>query len=274
LAKESILQFFRNLDSPKLFEFVESLRDPKENWVFPFKSAQDIINTLRIQLAYLFKDALDIRAKVLRAGLPGSLQDLSGAALVLAVQKPFAWEYRLFGQVLCDEISQMASLKRDLNYGIALGKAVRIGDLGEIVEWVKIKFGEIQSYINSANALFNVALPKAFVAPGEPGDTEEIVYVSKRLAGVYRRILEWTMEFRHTQFDDEFSRLLEIVSRISRNAIEEIEEFAANVNRQIDDAMRVHEETKQPQSLRITLTLTCPDMPELDDELRRLSELY
>jgi hypothetical protein len=30
------------VDSPKLFEFVDSLRDPKEGWVFPFESAQDM----------------------------------------------------------------------------------------------------------------------------------------------------------------------------------------------------------------------------------------
>jgi hypothetical protein len=114
------------VDSSKLFEFVESLRDPKENWVFPFDSAQDIVETLRMQLAYLFMDALTIRTKVLRCGLPEALQqDLSGAALLLVVQKPYAWEYRLFGQVLSDEISRMASIKKDLNYGLALGKAAR-----------------------------------------------------------------------------------------------------------------------------------------------------
>lgn len=120
------------VDSPKLFEFVESLRDPKENWVFPFDSAQDIIGTLRTQLAYLFMDALTIRAKVLRAGLSDTLQDLSGAALLLAVQKPANWEYRLFSRVLCDEISQVASIKKDLTYGLVLGKAVRLGDPAEL----------------------------------------------------------------------------------------------------------------------------------------------
>jgi hypothetical protein len=39
------------VDSPKLFEFVKSVRDPKENWVFPFESAQDVIDTLRNQLS-------------------------------------------------------------------------------------------------------------------------------------------------------------------------------------------------------------------------------
>jgi hypothetical protein len=81
------------VDSSKLFEFVESLRDPKENWVFPFDYAQDIIETLRKQLAYLFMDALTIRTKMLHCGLPEALRDVSGAALILAVQKPSAWEY-------------------------------------------------------------------------------------------------------------------------------------------------------------------------------------
>jgi hypothetical protein len=262
------------VDSSKLFEFVESLSDPKENWVFTFDSAQEIIGALRTQLAYLFMDALAIRAKILRAGLPETLQDLSGAALLLAVEKPANWEYRLFGRVLCDEISRVASIKKDLNYGLALGKAVKLSDLAEIIKWALMKIGEIQSFVNSADALFKKALPKAVGAPGEPGDVEEIVYVGKRLAEVYRRILEWTTEFRHIQVEVEFSRLLELTERMSHNVIEEIEAFPIDLNQQLDDAERRYEETKQPQSLEITLTLTCPDITELNGELRRLSELY
>ena len=97
-----------------------------------------------MQLAYLFMDALTIRAKMRRSGLSEALmQDLSGAALLLAVQKPFAWEYRLFCQVLSDEISHVASIKKDFNYGLALGKAVRLGDPAEVIEWVQRKLGEI-----------------------------------------------------------------------------------------------------------------------------------
>jgi len=263
--------FSEIVDSSKLFEFVELLRDPKKNWVYSFDSAQDIIGILHKQLAYLFMDALTIRTKVLRSGLSEALlQDLSGAALRLAVRKPYAWEYRLFGQVLSDEISRVASIKKDHNYGLALGKAVRLGDRAEIFEWVKKKFGEIQSLVKSANVLFNTAFPKAFGAPGEPGDVEEIVYVAKRLAEVYRRILEWTAEFRHTQVEDKFSRLLEIIALMSHNAIEEIEAFAINLNQQLDDAVQRHAESGQPLSLEIALTLTCPDMTEFDGELRRL----
>lgn len=264
------------VDSSKLFEFVDSLYDPKEkNWVFPFESAQDIIAILRRQLAYLFMDALTIRAKVLCCGLSEALQGLSGPALLLVVQKPFAWEYRLFSQVLSDEISRMASIKRDMNYGLALGKAVKLGgNPSVIMEWVGRKIGEIISFVDSANVLFKAAIPNAFGPPGEPGDVEEIVYVAKRLAEVYRLILEWTIEFKHTQVDDEFSHLLELIARMSHNAIEEIEAFDIDLNQQIDSTIRRYEESKQPQTLNITLTLTCPDMTELDGEFNRLKKLF
>jgi hypothetical protein len=266
--------FSKIVDSSKLFEFVELLYDPMEkNWVFPFESAQDIIGTLRTQLAYLFMDALTIRMKTLRSGLSEALmRDLSGAALLLAVQKPFAWEYRLFSQVLSDEISRMASIKKDLNYGLALGKSVRLGDPAKVIEWVQGKPGEFLLFLKSANVLINTALPKAVGAPGEPGDVEEIVYVGKRLAEFYRSILEWTAEFRHILVEDKFIRLLELVARMSHNAIEEIEAYAVNLSRQLDDAARQYDESKQPQPLEINLILTCPDMTELESELRYLSE--
>jgi hypothetical protein len=144
--------FSEIVDSSKLFEFVELLHDPMEkNWVFRFDSAQDITKTLHVQLAYLFMDALTIRAKVLRSGLSDVLMDLSGAALLLAVQRPFAWEHRLFCQVLSDEISRMASIKKDLNYGLALGKLVRLGGLVEVREWMLGKIEEFKLLLNSAN---------------------------------------------------------------------------------------------------------------------------
>ncbi|MBI2817051.1 MAG: DUF4062 domain-containing protein [Acidobacteria bacterium] len=47
------------VDSVKVFEFVEKLRQTGEEWVFPFEHAQDIFDVLRNQLAYLFMDSLE-----------------------------------------------------------------------------------------------------------------------------------------------------------------------------------------------------------------------
>ncbi|MGA2588182.1 MAG: DUF4062 domain-containing protein [Candidatus Aminicenantales bacterium] len=259
------------VDSPSLFEFVESLRDPKENWIFPFESAQDIIEILRIQLAYLFMDSLAVRLKVLGSGLSDALADLSGAALMIAVQKLFAWEYILFSQVLLDEVSKLASVKKDLEYGLVLGRAVRLTEFHLVVDWVQGKLGELGAFAKSANKLVNTALPEALGAPGEPGDPDAIVYVARRLGEVYRRILEWTAEFKRTQVKEEFIHLLEIIARASANMIQEIETFSIDLRRRIGETVRRYEETKAPQSLEMTLTLTCPDLGDLGPELRRLA---
>lgn len=262
------------VDSPKLLEFVESLRDPKESWVFPFESAQDIIETLRVQFAYLFMDSLALRAKVLGSGLPDGLADLSGPALLIAVQKPFAWEYTLFSRVLFDEVSRLATAKKDLEYGLVLGRGVRLTELPQVVDWTQTKLGELSAFVQSANSLFNNALPEALGAPGEDGDAVAIAYVGRRMGDVYRRILEWTAEFRSTQVDDDFVRLLEIISRASENVIREIEEFSAELHRRTREVVRKYEETKEPQSLEMTLLITCPDLDELSPELRRLAAKY
>jgi hypothetical protein len=177
---------------------------------------------------------------------------------------------QLFFQVLSDEISRMASLKKDLDYGLPLGKSVILDSSTEVQDWLQRKLGEMQSFLKSLNVLIKTALPKALGAPGEPSDIDGIIYVAKRLTEVYQSILEWTVEFRNVEAKGEFNRLPELIAQISRNLIKEIEAFPVNSNRQINDALRRYEKTKQLQSLDLILNLTLPDTTELEEELRRL----
>lgn len=268
--KNQSADFSEVVDSPKLLEFVRSLRDPKESWIFPFESAQDIMDALRTQLAYLVKSALDIRHKVGRLGLPENLQDLSGKALLIAVQKPFAWEYRLFGQVLADEIARSYAAKKDLEYGIKLGRGTRLSTPHEFIEWVQSKLAEISMVVESGGTIVNEALPKALGPPGQPGDVNEIAYAARRLGQVHQRLLEWSAEFAHTQVEEYYVAALKIVARASDNVIVELEQFSEQCQREINDAASRYERTKEPQKIEIALKLTCPDMSDLQGELQRL----
>ena len=259
------------VDSPKLFEFVQSLCDPKENWVFGFEYAQDIIDTLRNQLAYLFKDALDIRLKMTCTGIFDHLQDMSGATLAIATQKPFAWEYRLFSQAYADEVARCLGLNRDLQYGITLGQGIRLGNLNSFIEWVQTKLSEIISFVQSAETIVNVALPKAVGPPGQPGNVDDIIYVAQRLGLVYRRLLEWTAEFKHADSNEGFGTALAIVARASQNVISELEDFSRNLQNEIASAVLRYETTKTPQSIEISMKITCPDMTDLQTELQKLA---
>ncbi|MCH8063135.1 MAG: DUF4062 domain-containing protein, partial [Chloroflexi bacterium] len=121
------------VDSTKLFEFVESIRSSGDIWTFSFESAQDIISTLRRQLAYLFMNALEIRGRLSSTELTASLDSISANALRLFLEKPIAWEHRLFNEILKDELRVLANLKRDLTFGLSIGRVENLTDLEDVL---------------------------------------------------------------------------------------------------------------------------------------------
>jgi len=141
------------VDSPKLFEFIASMMDVNGIWVFPFEYAQEITDTLRKQLAYLFMDALQLRRRVQTSGLSEPLSQLQGMPLRFVIDRPVAWEYRLFSHVLAQEVSRINHQRLDLNYGIALGSAVFLSDSQEVFRWLRKKIDEVGRMIQSINQI-------------------------------------------------------------------------------------------------------------------------
>ena len=117
----------------------------------------------------------------------------------------------------------------------------------------------------------NVALPKAVGPPGQPGNVDDIIYVAQRLGLVYRRLLEWTAEFKHADSNEGFGTALAIVARASQNVISELEDFSRNLQNEIASAVLRYETTKTPQSIEISMKITCPDMTDLQTELQKLA---
>lgn len=261
------------VDSTKLFEFVKTLRDPRENWVFPFESAQDIIEILRIQFAHLLKDALDMRYRVRGADIAPHLRDLSAAALAIIVQKPRAWEYKLFCQVLSDEIERCGNIKRDLQYGISLGPVALLDDIDSFSRLVRERLTELPSFVRAAANIANVALPKAFGEPGQPGDVSNIIYAAERLGLVYRGLLEWTLQFANLTPHEKWGKALAILSRSSELILTELEQYPVSFVRQLEAALARRDETGEMQTLQMILKLDIPDSvaTDLESELRRLT---
>jgi len=169
--------FHSVVDSTSLFNFV-TLMDSEGVWVFPFDIAQDIASMLRKQLAYLFLDSLQFRKRFKASGLPESLAALQGAPLRIVIDRPIIWEYRLFSEVLNQEIARAKQEKMDLRYQIAFGKGEHF-DQFEVFSWLRRKSGELGRLISAAETIVNTALNEAMSPPGVPGDPEAIVYVGE-----------------------------------------------------------------------------------------------
>jgi hypothetical protein len=261
------------VDSPKLFEFVANIRGSGEIWVFPFDTAQDITTILRVQWASLFLNSLQIRMRVKSRGLSEFLKQLRGPALRLVIDQPLLWEARLFSQVLLDEIEQLKPLRRDLDYGIVLGRGEYIAGV-QIIGWLSRKLSEVQRISSALTQLMNLALADAMKPDGVPAVPEEIVYVAKRLAQVYREVIEWTIELKRVHCDEDFKRAVRLTSEFGSVIVKDIEGFGSITLEKLEREVNAPRSSEEPRVIQINLTISSPDLTELNHELDRLRELY
>jgi hypothetical protein len=266
--------FGATVDSPKVFEFVASLRDKGEMWVFPFEIAQDIILCLRKQFACLCGDSLRLRTRFQAAGLSDSLQQLRGLALKLLIERPTAWEMRLFSQVLADEIAKSADLKRDYDLGIALGPGPIVHGFQDVMSWASHKFAEASKITTAITALMNEALPRADGPPGTPADADAFVHVARKVADQYRALLEWTLDCRRVNVEPEFRKLAQSLTYFTRNFVREVEEFSDRLQSEITAALASLKPAGETRTIALTLKLTMPDVSEYHSEMGRLERAY
>jgi hypothetical protein len=245
-------------------------------WVFQFERAQEIIETLKKQLPYLFMDALQLRTKVKTIGLPEPLAQLKGMSLKLVIERPKAWETRLFNHVLTQEIARYKSHRLDLKYGIAHGKGEFLYDYLEVLNWARRKMAEAERLADSANLILNVAFQDAYAPDGVPSDPEGLVYSAHRLAETYRYAIEWGIECNRTDVaDDEFQSIVRLVGKLTNNMIREIEEFSEYILRETEEALNnLPAPGEPPKELNFTLKLTVSGIDELQAEMHRLTALH
>jgi hypothetical protein len=262
------------VDSPKLFEFVNSIKVNDSLWIFPFETAQEIMDTIKIQLAFLFAESLDIRTKAYSTQILESLSEYKGDILRLALEKPMAWEYRLFGEVLHSGIKMLNPLRRDVKYGIAFGQCISFSDLKNLVDYIVTKIYELRQVGVGLEILLNTAFQEAAGLPGEPGDPEHIVYVAEKIVEAYKNVLLWTVELRRLKVEDEWENLIAKVALFSENMILEIEQYCDEINNQLKQALIDIAKDDKPIMLTLKLTLTTKGSDEFTQELERLAIQY
>lgn len=260
------------VDTPKLFEFILHLRDSGETWVYPFSTAQDITNTLRKQLSYLFSDCLDLRRRLNKNKIDNIIE-LKPKALRLVIEKPIGWEYLLFAQLLQDNIELYFQKKLDVELGISFGEPIILKEVSEIIKWTQIKLDWISNIARQITAAINSGSIKALGNFGEPSDIPRMIHLTKRIGDSYNQLLEWKLEFLRVNIDDKFKRLIDLLSELASNSIKEIEVYSNSLYSQIENLIK-NSENYRGTTVELTLTLTVPDSNELSKEIERIKKIY
>lgn len=258
--------FSSTVDTPKLFEFVANLRDKGEVWVFPFTNAQDITDTLRTQLSYLFSESLDLRGKLQSTDAPTLM--LEPEALRIYIEKPKGWEYLAFAKILQDSVASHYKQRLDLELGISFGKVIDLQNREVAVDWVKSKFNQITQITSNLSRVLNGGIVTAVGEPGKPGNIQRIEHVASRIADVYLQAIEWTLEFNRLNVEPELEKLMHLASNFSSNMLGEIELFSTELYGKLQLALANH---SPGEAVNFTLTLSAPETGEYTEELQRIA---
>ena len=250
------------VDTPRIFGFINSFRGGGEAWTFEFTTAEDIVNTLREQFAYLVQDSLDLRQ--LARGQDRLLTELEGEALMIALRRDEYWDVRLFAKVLEEELDRRETLRREIEYGLA-SDSVAFIDFDDLSSWVQDRLQEVQRLAHSASTILNDYLP---TMRGENAATGELVNAARRLARVWEDNARWTLRCRAVRVDERAERLVNLLAGANANMLEEIWEFGHTILPRLDEAIEAKAMGK-PSDLNLVLTLTA-DVDGFIEELDNL----
>lgn len=262
--------FQSTVDTPKLFEFVDTFRRNDGIWSFGFETAQDIISTLKAQLSYLFSDCLLLKKKATPKIMSSKVAMLDGYSFQLALMCPAGWEYKLFAQVLSAGLNELIDRRRDFNFGITLAPSRQLQSIAEVIDYITLKMNQLQRAIDAVSVLIHKTLPEAFGEPGVAGDADYIIYSANRLIDVYSSIIDWSLDFSTIVTEDDFSGIVTSFSKMCEVTLCDIERFSEECCEKLLSIPDAISESSEPMSINLTLSLSSPDTDGFYRELNAL----
>lgn len=249
--------FSRFVDTPRLFEFIHEVRNEHKVWVFPFERAQEIVAALRSQLAVLFKRGLDDRAKLRGLDWLGAVEKLSAEAYRIALEKPVAWEYRLFLQCWEDENGRHSDLYRRYKSGTSLGISEYVAGTNATT-WFGTRLHEISNLARSVETLVNECASAAFGPPGQPGEVESILWTARELGLAFKTALEWCITVRRAHIESPFEPAATELSGFADGVISQLVEFPKVGLDRLSAALQIAS-LESPQQVILSLNLASPN---------------
>ncbi len=266
------------VDSTKIFEFVIEIRNEQKIWTFEYEKAGDIINILKTQLSYLFKNSLDRRRRFETEIDFFLKENVSNQALniILEKDKNNFYELDFLCQVLIDELKKNEFLKNDSKYRMLLDSKKGIHDHVEVIDWMQDKTDQILKLASSLEVLIDRALNDFFGEVGVSSDLKGLVYVARTYARIYKEVINWGINISCTNVPDELEVLKEKLSKLNSNLIDELWDFPFNQIKYNEGIKNQALKGKDTGTIKLILTATINEANylEFQDEFDKFKIQY
>jgi hypothetical protein len=258
------MDFSAAVDDSRVFTFIEDVRSTDKVWMFEFENAQTIIDTLRIQFAYLMEEGLHLKLKF-KAASPFNIENLSGESIRLALEKPRGWEYMLFAQSLIDQVAAYKDVRRELELGLDLGISEYVS-LDNFQQWSSPRLQELSQIVGTLTKLINKSAQDAFGPPGEPGDVEAITFVTRKIGESYRQAVDWALKVRRACVDDALEAVKGALVQFPNDIIEKVESLGPHCLKGFGDALAAPD-TGVPRVVEVKIAITLSNADQFSKEL-------
>lgn len=217
--------FSSSVDNPKIFEFVRSIVEKENVWVFSYDLASDIISSLKKQIAYLLYRSLCAFKKLNSCDSQSLLSKLDGEELRFAIDKPTGWEYLLLGTLIIKRINKADYYKRDLEYDVIVKEVQNLDTVDKVVSWINLSLQQAKHLISSLESLWDNGIEPAIGREGEPGSIDHLIYLSDRLGMIYEGFIKMNQEFKIIVVDDIWKDLLSTLAVLCSVPIKDIHSY-------------------------------------------------
>lgn len=119
--------------------------------------------------------------------------------------------------------------------------------------------------------LMGQGIKDAVGRPGEPGNSDYILYIAERVIGVYKAVGEWSLEFKKYIVPEEFCRLLTVMAEWGKGVKDGIEDFIPMAREKMQLVLLNHEE-----GVNLTMTIGLDDAltTEVNKEFNKLAAAF
>lgn len=258
------------VDNSRIFEFVEDIYDESKQWVYTFNYFQDIKMTIKSQFALIFSDGLYFNS--IRRDLPYAVMSnsLPAGAIRVLTEKPYAWEYKFLAYVIRNEFDRMKVRRWDLEYGFFHGDTLSLA-AEPLLDQIMDKVQQASKIVDTLGVLINHVIPDAIADPGKPSDLEKMVYVAKRLAAIYERLIDWGLLFKCIQTDERFTHLLDLLYQLPKFPLNDIDAFVNELYDSITKLPSIYD--GKERKIKLTCTLGKANFEEINEEISRIARL-
>jgi hypothetical protein len=141
----------------------------------------------------------------------------------------------------------------------------------ELLDDISEKLNEIIDLSDIFETLLNSALQEAIGDPGVPSNLDMMIYVSKQLASIYNRIIEWGLYFKSVHTEDVFDNLLSMLCELPGFMMSQIDDFVKKVYDEIMDLPDIEDGIERKISLKCVLDGA--NTEEINIEIERLTAI-